>query len=79
MKAQVLGAAALTLALCACGGIQVNTDYNPQTDFSRYGTFEWAEGSGGGDDHRVTGDLVDQRFRRAIESALRKSITARIL
>ena len=70
MRAQILGAAALTLVVCACGGIQVNTDYNPATDFTRYRTFAWAEGSGGGDDHRVNNDLVDQRFRRAIESEL---------
>ncbi len=70
MRAQISGAAALTLVVCACGGIQVNTDYNPETDFSRYRTFAWAEGSGGGSDPRVTGDLMDQRFRRAIESEL---------
>lgn len=70
MRAQILGAAALTLVVCACGGIQVNTDYNPETDFTRFRTFAWAEGSGGGGDLRVTGDLMDQRFRRAIESEL---------
>ena len=69
MRAQILGAVALTLGLSACGGIQVNTDYNPDTDFTRYRTFAWAEGSGSLDDPRMT-DLVDQRFRRAVESEL---------
>ena len=70
MGAQILGAAALTLLVCGCGGIQVNTDYNPETDFTRFRTFAWAEGSGVGEDIRVSGDLMDQRFRRAIESEL---------
>ncbi len=70
MRAQILGAAALSLVVCACGGIQVNTDYDLETDFTRYRTFAWAEGSGGGDDLRVAGDLMDQRFRRAIASEL---------
>ena len=70
MRARAYGAVALTLVVCACGGIQVNTDYNPETDFTRYHTFAWAEGSGSGGDLRVTGDLMAQRFRRAIESEL---------
>lgn len=70
MRARISGAVALTLVVCACGGIQVNTDYNPETDFTRYRTFAWAEGSGSGGDLRVTGDLMAQRFRRAIESEL---------
>ena len=69
MRARTLGAAALTLAVCACGGIQVNSDYNPDTDFTRFRTYAWAEGSGSLDDPRMT-DLVDQRFRRAVESEL---------
>ncbi len=70
MRVQILGAAALTLIVGACGGIQVDYDYNPETDFTRYRTFAWAEGSGSGNDSRVNNDLVDQRFRRAIESEL---------
>ena len=69
MRARILGAAALTLVVCACGGIQVNSDYNPNTDFTRFRTYAWAEGSGSLDDPRMT-DLVDQRFRRAVESEL---------
>ncbi len=70
MRARTWGAVALTLGLGACGGIQVNTDYDLEADFTRYRTFAWAEGSGGGDDHRVNNDLMDQRFRRAVESEL---------
>ena len=70
MRARILSAAALTLIVGACGGIQVAYDYNPEADFTRYRTFAWAEGSGSGDDSRVNNDLVDQRFLRAIESEL---------
>jgi hypothetical protein len=70
MKARILGAAALTLGLGACSGLQVNTDYNPEVDFTQYQTFGWAEGAGSGDDARVDNDLVDQRFRRAVELEL---------
>ncbi len=70
MKAQTLGAAALALVVCACSGIQVNTDYNPEVDFSRYQTFEWAERAGSGDDALIDNELVDRRFRRAVESEL---------
>ena len=70
MKAQTLGAAALALVVCACSGIQVNTDYNPEVDFSRYQTFDWAERAGSGDDALIDNELVDRRFRRAVESEL---------
>ncbi|MFV2006291.1 MAG: DUF4136 domain-containing protein [Longimicrobiales bacterium] len=70
MRARILGLAALTLGVYACGGIRVNTDYNPETDFTSYRTFAWAEGSGSGHDMRVAGDLMDRRFRRAIASEL---------
>jgi hypothetical protein len=62
---------ALTLALSGCAGIDVTTDFDPETDFTRYQTFAWMEGTGAAsDDLRVGGDLMDQRFRRAIESEL---------
>jgi hypothetical protein len=61
---------ALNLALSGCAGIEVSTDYDPENDFTRYQTFAWMEGSGGAGDPRVSGDLMDQRFRRAIESEL---------
>lgn len=69
MSGRIWGAVALTLGLGACGGIQINTDYNPEIDFTAYRTFDWAEGSGGGADGVVT-ELVDGRFRRAVEAEL---------
>ena len=71
MRRLMFVAAALTLALSACASIDVTTDFDPETDFARLRTFAWMEGSGGGaGDPRVSGDLMDQRFRRAIESEL---------
>ena len=70
MRARILGAVALTLGLGGCSGIQVNTDYNPDVDFNLYQTFDWAERAGSGDDALIDNELVDQRFRRAVESEL---------
>ena len=71
MRKPMFAVVALSLALSGCASIDVNTDYDPTTDFTAYQTFAWMEGTGGGsDDPRVAGDLMDQRFRRAIESEL---------
>ena len=70
MRARTVGAAALILVMCACSGIQVNTDYNPETDFTRYQTFAWAERAGSGDDALIDNELVDRRFRRALEAEM---------
>ena len=71
MNKPMFAMVALSLALSGCASIDVNTDYDPTTDFTAYQTFAWMEGTGGGsDDPRVAGDLMDQRFRRAIESEL---------
>ncbi len=71
MKNPMFAAVALSLALSGCASIDVTTDYDPTTDFTRYQTFAWMEGTGRGiDDLRLGGDLMDQRFRRAIESEL---------
>ncbi len=70
MRRQVFAALTLALLVSACGGIRVTTDFDPSTDFTRYRTFAWMEGSGQSTDPRVSGDLMDQRFRRAIESEL---------
>ncbi len=70
MRNPMFAVVALNLALSGCAAIEVNTDFDPATDFTRYQTFAWMEGTGGGNDPRVSGDLMDQRFRRAIESEL---------
>jgi len=66
----MFAAVALAWLVSACGGIKVTTDFDASTDFTRYRTFGWMEGSGAGNDPRVSNDLMDQRFRRAIESEL---------
>ena len=53
MRRRMFAAVALTLLVSACGGIKVNTDFDPSTDFTRYRTFAWMEGSGGGNDPRA--------------------------
>ena len=70
MRTRTLAALAPILVVGACSGIQVNSDFNPEVDFSQYETFNWAERAGSGDDALIDNELVDQRFRRAVESEL---------
>ena len=71
MRTSMFAKVVLTVGLVACAGISVTTDFDPDVDLTQYETFAWMEGSGSaGGDIRATGDLVDQRFRRAIESEL---------
>ena len=70
MKGSMFVTVVLTLGLAACSGIKVITDYNPETDLTQYETFAWMEGTGRSDDPRASGDLMDRRFRRAIEAEL---------
>jgi hypothetical protein len=37
--------AALALGMAACSTLELNTDYNPATDFSKYRTFRFGEGA----------------------------------
>jgi len=70
MRRRMFAPVALALLLGGCGGLRVTTDFNTTTDFTRYNTFGWMENTGRTNDPRVSGDLMDQRFRRAIESEL---------
>ena len=71
MRTSMFATVVLAGGLVGCAGISVTTDFDPDVDLTQYETFAWMEGSGSGSgDIRATGDLVDQRFRRAIESEL---------
>ncbi|MBK8595439.1 MAG: hypothetical protein IPN83_07595 [Holophagales bacterium] len=37
--------AMLALGMAACSTLEMNTDYDPGTDFSRYRTFSFMEGA----------------------------------
>jgi hypothetical protein len=67
MRHRLLGAAAASLVLTACGsGIDTNADWDPTANFGNYQTYAWVDGaytSG-------YGDLVDSRLQSAIEANL---------
>lgn len=66
----IAGACALTLT--ACSSVKIQTDFDPQADFSRYETYDWMPQAG---DIRVSNnltsnDLLDSRIRRAVDAQL---------
>ena len=72
MKAKRLIESTIALALwVGCSTVQVDTDWNPSTDFSKLHTYAWLS-----DAPLTTGDprfdnpLVDQRIRNATAEAL---------
>ncbi len=59
---------ALVASACA-SGISVNSDFDPQANFSSYRTFAWMP-LPRNTDYRLNNDLVDGRIRSAIENQL---------
>lgn len=54
-----------------CTTVQVNQDYDPRADFSRYGTWQWRDPvQAATGDIRVDNPLLDKRIRRAVENHL---------
>jgi len=71
LKRLVLFVCAAGLAACG-GGIQIQTDYNPQQDFTGYHTYRWAERTPTGDDDpRVYNDIIKSRVQYAADSVLK--------
>lgn len=63
---------ALLFFICgACSGVRVSTDYNPDYDFSQFRTYAWFDnGKEPSSDTRINNDLVVDRVRHAVETAL---------
>lgn len=71
MKRAVLFVSMVGLAACG-SGIQIQSDYNPQQDFSGYHTYRWAERTPTGDDDpRVYNDIIRSRVQFAVDSVMR--------
>jgi hypothetical protein len=63
-------ASALLVAGCG-GGLQIDTDYNPQADFAAVETYAWAQRTpDGNEDPRVYNAIVEGRVKSAIDDAL---------
>lgn len=61
------------LAACVLGcgtGIEVRSDYDPGTDFSKLKTFRWLEVKKRAQDDPLTSQLIGRRVRAAAEKAL---------
>lgn len=59
----------LALASTGCVGFAVNSDYDPNADFSGFRSWYWLPPSPSGDP-RIDNDLVANRIRTAVEQSL---------
>ena len=62
-------AAAITLSLAGCSGMTIQSDYNPQADFSRYSTYAWLPAPQTGDP-RVDNAILEGRIKTAVDRTL---------
>jgi len=65
MKTFVLGVLSFALLTVGCSSLQTGADYEPGTDFSKYRTYSFRDGSG-----QPEHPFVVERVRRAIASTL---------
>lgn len=66
-----IGAALLALALADCSSVRIDTDYDPNADFSALRSYAWlAETQPPTGDPRIDSALVDARIRGAVDAQL---------
>ncbi len=72
IRRNVISSLATGVFLLGCGGgLQVDTDFDPQADFASMQTYAWAERTPTGDDDpRVYNAIVAGRLKRAVDNAL---------
>ncbi len=72
IRRNVISSLATAAFLAGCGGgLQVDTDFNPQVDFASMETYAWAQRTPTGDDDpRVYNAIVAGRLKRAVDNAL---------
>ncbi|MEJ2539946.1 MAG: DUF4136 domain-containing protein [Gemmatimonadota bacterium] len=67
---RILTALAISLMLGACGGgLNVNSDYAPSTDFTPYRTWDYMPNQGS-TPNASSNQLIDQRLRLAVEQTM---------
>ncbi len=70
----IIFAVALLLLCSACSTLNVNTDFNPEYDFTRLKTYAWLDkDSVPSSDTRINNDLMIARVRNAVEKSLEAS------
>jgi hypothetical protein len=57
---------AVVLALVGCGGLKVDTDYDPSADFTKLKTYDWSAPQ----PNTGTDELAEKRLRNAVNSEL---------
>ncbi len=71
MKAlRILSALMVLVQLAACSTLSVQSDYDPDYDFSRLKTWSWVPNAQPSQDVRINNDLMRRRIERAIEQVL---------
>jgi hypothetical protein len=70
MKPTVLPAAACLLLMAACGGIRVDSDFDPEASFASMGSYDWADSTVISGDFVSGGPFLERRILRAVDKAL---------
>lgn len=70
MRQHLLLSTALAFALGGCSSIQTTQDFSPTANFAGLRTFDWMPDPPIQRDARVDNDLIDQRFKTALEEVL---------
>lgn len=66
MRTAAVVGIALALVVSGCSSISVNSDWNPETDFSRFSTYMWIDHDTGTD--AITGSRIETAFDRALQA-----------
>ncbi len=70
-RVQRLACAALALTLAGCGGVTVQSDYDPRADFASLKTYQWTEKVPAEQkDPRVYNAIIENRVKTAVNNAL---------
>ena len=65
----------LAVLVTGCSSISVNSDYNPDTDFSQYSTYMWIDTEGEAGDS-LTNDRVEAALDRAMQERGFEKVTS---
>lgn len=70
-NARIAAIAAVLLAALACKGVDYQSDYNTEIDFTKYRTYAWNPNQSTlPNDPRFNGEIIGQRIMRSTDKAL---------
>ena len=73
MRPAASAVVALFTVGCGSGGLSVDRDYDPDTDFTTFSTYAWSTESGDLSGSRIADEFTDVRIRRAIDAELARA------